>query len=259
MLKSIFISLMLLVGSGFGCTIFYTTVRYDTLSPEIVAVTAASNGPSGRDTLLISRKPEMKSYFQSLFADSSLVFIGAIDSLIQQVPGKDTVIPGLVPAIVFAPDDTMPQSRTTLYFRLRIDTLIRGTLPSKSFWVKAGYVQSLCGFGYGGYNNRVFLNASASFSKLSDLKVSTQLDKFAGMLPSPATAHYFDGRYLVARNFPGLKLDITEVLPTYPATGILRRGVPWRPANVSGKTYQPDGRRVQGVNTPRKTPLPLLK
>jgi hypothetical protein len=250
--------------------------RYDTLQNGTVVLTWENNvldkssaplKASRRDTLAISTPAGFKAWLQSSLADSALAFIGRIDSVIEKrsdgnsvgEPVGDTVVAGLTVSLTLNPrDTTVSGSRNyPFYARLRIDTLTRGTLPSKNFWIK-GYRSPGCPMSLRTYKNLRFLNLSAGFASMKDLKLPPDISFYlAGQTIIP-DAHWFDGRYLISPRFPGLRIDIREVLPAYPVTGILRRGVPGRPEGVSGKAYQPDGRRIEGP-TGRKTTAPLLK
>jgi hypothetical protein len=260
MLKSFALTVALGAGAASACTIFSTAVRYDTISPGVVAITYGSEvNPGVRDTVRISRHSEFKAHIQSLVGANALVFIGAIDSMIQTPPGVDTVIPGLTPDLDLSSQfDTMPYN-TSLYMRFRIDTLMQGALPGKMFWVRTRYVQTMCDGSYLGFKNRVFLNASDNLMQLSDLKLDASLAMYLYSPPFPS-AHWFDGRYLVSPNFPGLRLDITELYPDYPATSVYRRNVPMSPLKLDGKAYRPDGRVApENPELPRKSPVPVFR
>src|SRR5690606_38768049 len=138
---------------------------------------------------------------------------------IQGTLDKDTVPPGLVPDLDLASStDTLPLS-FRLYMRFHIDTLMKGALPGKTFWIRTRVALSSCDGSYQGLKNRAFLNASSGFMNLADLKLNISLSTGAYSPPFPSS-HWFDGRYLVAPDFPGLRLDITELYPDYPATSV---------------------------------------
>ena len=261
MLKSILVLLALCTGAAQACSFVYSQIRYDTLETGVVRVVRITSGENVRheyvttyDTLGISRTSAFQDKLRSYLQDSSLVFIGTVDLVLQFHNAADTVVPGISPTFVLRTSEGGTWERWPFFARIHVDTVLKGTLPSQ-FWIRSSQSGTSCDLSVLAHRGKPFLNVSNGLQKPSDLKLSTFMNPYDNF-PS---AHWFDGRYLVSPDFPGIRLDITEVLPTYPATGLLRRGVPLRPANVSGKTYQPDGRRVQDVNTPRKTPLPLLK
>ena len=261
MLKSTFALFVLFTGAAQACSFVYSQIRYDTLETGVVRVVRITSGENVRheyvttyNTLGISRTSVFQDKLRSYLQDSSLVFIGTIDSVIQFHDAADTVVPGISPAFILRASDGATWERWPFFARIRVDTVLKGTLPSQ-FWIRSSQSGTSCDISVSAHRGKRFLNVSNGLLKPSDLKVPTFMNPYNNF----PTAHWFDGRYLVSPDFPGIRLDITDVLPTYPATSVLRRGVPWRPTNISGQTYQPDGRRVQGVNTPRKTPLPLLK
>ncbi len=260
MIKSIFITLAFCVGIGQACSFVYSQIRYDTLEAGVVRVVRITSGENVRheyvttyDTLGISRTSAFQEKLRSYLQDSTLVFIGTIDSVLQFQSAGDTVVSGISPTFVLRASQT-DNERWPFFARVRVDTVLKGTLPSL-FWIRSSQSGTSCDLSVSVHRGKAFLNVSNGLQRPSDLKLSAFMSSYDNF----PTAHWFDGRYLVSPDFPGIRLDITEVLPTYPATGVLRRGVPWRPANLSGKTYQPDGRRVQNLDAPRKTPLPLLK
>lgn len=244
--------------AGFACTITPTPVRYDTVSPDVVAVTTAVTGePSHRDTILVSRRDAFVSHVQNMIEANTHVFIGRIDSIIQGAPGHDTVPPGLVPDLELSSYADTVSFASRYYLRFRVDTLMKGTLPGKTFWVRTRAALTTCDLSYQAMKGRVFLNASTGFTDLSDLKLDVSWEAIA-YTPSFPSAHWFDGRYLLSPDFPGLRLDITEVYPDYPATSVRHRAgaVPaWRP---EGKAYLPDGRAAPS-GPDRKIPVPVLK
>ncbi|MCD6024026.1 MAG: hypothetical protein K0Q91_942 [Fibrobacteria bacterium] len=263
MLKSIAAICALCLGAGHACSFFYFRhLHYETLEPGVVSVLEASGSSHGpapdteaKSQIGISTRAGFKAKFQEYLRDSALVFIGRIDSVV--VGGdQDTVPSGLSPEVVLASSWGSP-AYGGFYLRFSIDTLLKGHLPSRKFWAKAYGEGGSCGVSpqsYG-YPKTSFLNVSNKFDNMADLK----LPKLVTNCGNCTQAHWFDGRYLVSPDFPGINLDITEVLPTYPATGVLRRPAPARPVTPGGKAYQPDGRRVEEPKSGRNAPLPLLK
>jgi hypothetical protein len=133
--------------------------------------------------------------------------------------------------------------------RLQIDTVLRGTFPSsqRPVWLKVYGGAATCTVPFSQYLGKSFFNASSGFSTASDLHVAFEV--FPWWDPYP-DAHWFDGRYLVSPEFPGLKLDITDLFPDYPAVGIVRHTMPAVPFKPDGRGYRPDGRIVPGVTEP---------
>ncbi|MCD6024025.1 MAG: hypothetical protein K0Q91_941 [Fibrobacteria bacterium] len=260
LLKSFAAVLAFGIGASQACSFVDARIRYDTLETGVVRVVRILSYVDVRyeqvttyDTLGISRITDFRSYFASALQDSSLVFIASLDSVLEFRNAGDTVVAGISPAFVLR-DTSYMAGRWPFFARVRVDTVFRGTLPS-TFWIRGATQGTSCDAGLAGLRHKPFLNISNGLQKPSDLKLPTYMTPYHNL----PTAHWFDGRYLVSPVFPGIRLDITEVLPTYPATGILRRPSPTRSVAPGGKAYQPDGRRVEEAKTGRKVPVPLLK
>ena len=172
----------------------------------------------------------------------------------------DTVA-GVSVTVTLSPNDTAATGAFDypIYMRFRIDTLLRGTLPMKLFWAK-GYRAGSIGCPDANVGKVQFLSASAGLARMRDLKIPFKSGFRYGIFPLP-DAEWFDGRYLVSPGFPGLKIDIREVLPGYPVAIRGRRGdksgiqIPLR---APARGYRPDGRSVPGSQN-RTSPVPLLK
>jgi hypothetical protein len=263
MLKSILLIAALSTTAGYACSGTFNFLRGEEIAPGVFNVYRGPGssdpgaGTVGNDRLELigtSTISAFKAHVTNLMASNELVFIGAIDSMVGNGLTNASAPSWLIPEIVLT-RDYPGQTGIAFYARLRIDTLFKGNLPSKHFWFKGYGSGSSCDVSLWNYTVTRFLNFSNKFDNMTDLKLGGY-NIFCGNCPQ---AHWFDGRYLRSPDFPVLRLDITEVMPTYPATGILRRGVPWRSPAASGKSYQPDGRLIPDAGTPRKTPLPALK
>lgn len=195
-------------------------------------------------------REQLRSHYQGLLQDSALVFLGRIDSVIQ-LPAGDTSNP-VTPWRRLTRDSTAPANRFfRFYARIRIDSLLRGSLPHPSFWIE-GERPEACSFKWEDFQGKTFLNSSSGLSKMTDLK----LDLGGRTLP---TGYWFDGRYLTTPPFYGVRLDITEVMPDYPATSLLMtRSKRFRQGTPAGASYQPDGRRV-GESFRGRSALPELR
>jgi hypothetical protein len=195
-------------------------------------------------------RAELQAYYQGLLRDSALVFLAEIDSVIQ-LPAGDSSTP-LVPWKTLS----RPQARGTKYFRfyarLRVDTVFKGSLPLPSFWIE-GLRRETCEFQWGHFKGKRFLNASAAFEAMSDLKIDLER-----IWHPQLSGHWFDGRYLVTPPYYGVRLDITHVLPAYPATGLSPRRPAFSPAHRSGKAWLPNGREAPGFDA-RGNPVPVLR
>jgi hypothetical protein len=253
MLKSFALTVALGAGAAPACTGFTYHLKSEELEPGVYRVLRGSGSfalpgaPQEYETIGIARLSDFKTYLEVIISNHSLVFIGAIDSVIGNGM-QDPVVPGLVPHFTLA-----PLMSVGVYARIQVDTILKGTLPANPFWILANPVRSSC---HGNFHKTgKFLNFSNKLDSLSDLKVST-LANFCANCP---TAHWFDGRYLRSPEFPVLALDITQLYPDYPATSVHRRSVPVIPLRLDGKAYRPDGRTVPAAKAGRKTALPLLR
>lgn len=243
------------MGVSFACSFLPSEIRFDTVSPGVVRTVRIMqwtdpmlNTVERIDTLGVAHITDFRSRMASAFQDSSLVFFGRIDTLVYDTSFKPT------PLVLLAKADSFPS--WPFLARISVDTLFKGTLPAQRFWVRGFLPSHSCTYSW--RTGRTFLNVSNGLKIVSDIKMPT-------VDPGPSeswipTAHWFDGRYLVSPDFPGLRLDITELHPQYPATGILAPRTRLSPLRPDGKQWTPDG-RVVPVTEPlrRKTPAPLLK
>lgn len=260
MLKKIFMALAVIASVAGACSGEMYHLKGEQTEPGVYNVLRRTvpfelvGGPT--PTLMgVSRMADFREYFQKLVADNDLVFIGDIDSVIGDGM-RDTIVPGLIPDIVLAPQYPL-QTWGGYYARLKIDTVIKGSLPSAHFWFKGYGNGTSCDVSVQMYKwwGR-FLNFSDKFEKMSDLKLSS----YASFCSNCPQFHAFDGRFLYSPEFPVLTLDIREVLPGYPVALDRPRNssiVPWKPGK---KAYQPDGRTVpEAPKSGRKSAVPVLK
>lgn len=251
---------LLTVGVAFACSPIDATFKIDTLSAGVVQVVETSwttnmttSPPTrvqkGQTIYGPYRQTDLKTHLAGLMGDSALVFIGRIDTLNYD----STAV--LAPAVALTPQYSESGSvYAWVRARVQVDTVLRGSLPSKTFWIKTHFLNSaMCGTTWDWFLNRTFLNASSGLVSTADIKLPYMLGA-----PFSSGAYWFDGRHLVAPGFPGLRQDITEIFPDYPATSIVgSRNVKYR-ASSDGKLYHPDG-RVVPKTTNRKYPAPLLR
>jgi hypothetical protein len=249
MLKILCAGFLALASAVFPCSPSPMRYYVDTLSSTEVRVWREPGAVRPRDTVGIFKAGDFQSYLYDARQDSALIFIGVLDSVV-----VDDTSAASSTYKVLAHD---PNGDTWVSLKVRVDTLISGVLPQKTFWVKARFslIETTCGIGYARFLGIPFLNISTGLDRLADLKLSNSI--FGNLASIPALASWFDGRYVVSPQFPGLRVDLFDTFDNGP-TGVLRRGISLRPAARTGKSYQPDGRRVP-ENPVRKTPLPLLK
>jgi hypothetical protein len=256
MLRRLFGIVALGTGVGYACTLPNASYRLDTVSPGVTRVVQTNySGYMPNQTVTGTQvhgpylQADLKAYLTAILRDSALVFLARIDSI---VPDSIPVAPQIALTPLY---DGQGAVHAWVRVRVRVDSLLRGTLPHRTFWIRSHILNSaMCGGGdWTHFLGRTFLNASGEFSSLGNLK----LPYFSSYIFGPA--HWFDGRYLVAPEFPGLRLDITELYPDYPATGIVQRTAPLVPGKPGVKAYLPDGRVVPAAKSGRKTPLPVLK
>lgn len=261
-LQKTFVAAHLIIVGAWACSPVDATYLIDTVSAGSVQVVETrwkyvmTSPPTrvqdGQTVFGPYRQADLKTHLEGVFRDSSLVFIGRIDTL-----NHDSTAT-LEPLIVLAPH--FPGTGfgdIRVRARVRVDTLLKGSLPGKSFWIQTHYWNSgLCGTTWNHLVGQRFLNASTGLVGAADIKLPYGLT--AAFRPS---ASWFDGRYLVAPEFPGLRQDITEILPEYPATGLLvSRNPKSRTHPADGKLYRPDGRAVPASSPARRKPsAPLLK
>lgn len=251
---------LLAVGVALACSPMDATFKIDTLSAGVVQVVETSwttNMTTSPPTRVQKsqmiygpyRQVDLKTHLAGLMGDSALVFIGRIDTLNYD----STAV--LEPSVTLTPQYSGSGS-VYAWFRARVqvDTVLRGVLPNKTFWVKTHVLNSaMCGSTWTPFLNKPFLNASTGLTSTADIKLPYSL-----VASFSSGAYWFDGRHLVAPGFPGLRQDITEIFPDYPATGIVGSRSPKYRASSDGKLYHPDGRVVpEGTN--RKYPVPLLR
>jgi hypothetical protein len=264
MFRSIAMMVALVMGTGLACSPApKPTYQFQELEPGSVRLVRITQtimpAPGGgyvmdTDTLGIYSLADFEASVRSAFRDSALVFLGKFDSLIY--PGSGAT---RLPDIVLVPAPTEGYRPDSVLIRLQIDTILRGTFPhgARPVWLRVFGGFASCGVPFSEYLNKPFFNASSQLVTMADLHVD--FATFPGWDPYP-DAMWFDGRYLSAPGFPGLRLDITKLYPEYPATGIVaRRYMPVVPWKSGAKGYLPDGRVVPGSESDRKTPLPVLK
>jgi hypothetical protein len=260
MLKTWAASLLLTAGTSLACSLVDVTYRTDTISPGSVQVVATTwtftqTSPPKRVASAQTiygpyHQVDLESHLESALTDSALVFIGRIDSLVYD----STAV--LSPEIALTSAYTGQGAiHAWVRARFQVDTLLRGSLPGQTFWVKTAMLNSaLCGSGWEGFLNKSFLNTSNALTTSTDIKLPYQFGGFYN------ATYWFDGRYLMAPNFPGLRADITDLDPTFPATSIMVPRKQITPMRLNGNAYLPDGRvapLVEGAT--RKVPVPLLK
>jgi hypothetical protein len=233
----------------------YPTYRYDTLETGALRLIRTQNMGSTQnpfvrvDTVGVYHPSDLQAKLRASLQDSALVFIGRFDSLI---PGNS---PAPAPLLEL---DTAPASvYYTAYYRLRIDTVLRGTFPHATpIWIKLNEGAGSCTVSFPLHLNGRFLNASSGFATRADLKM--KFDPFPGYSPFPL-ANWFSGRYLYDPAYPNvMRVDITQILADYPATGIAPRRLPFARAKPTAKTWLPDGREAKGLDA-RKNPVPVLR
>jgi hypothetical protein len=241
---------MAAVTAAFPCSPSNMKYYVDTLSEGEVRVWREPGAVRPRDTVGIFRARDFQSYLYQARRENALIFIGVLDSVV--VDDTSAASASYKVLAYGIPGDTW------VSLKVRVDTLITGTLPGKTFWVKASFPLKLttCGIGYASFIGAPFLNISGGLENVSDLKVSGSV--FGNRASIPPLSHWFDGRYVVSPDFPGLKVDLFDSFENGPS-GILRRPTPSRSFAPGGKAYQPDGRRVEEAKTGRKVPVPLLK
>ena len=246
--------------------------RYDTLQNGTVVLTwennvipksAALSKAFVRDTIAVSTPSAFKAFLQASVLDSGLVFVGRIDSVIERQnsdpnsvgsPTGDTVVAGLTVSLTLNPFDTTVQGSRNypFYARLRIDTVARGILPSKSFWIK-GYRSPGCPVSYNQYKDKRFLNLSGGLASMKDLKIPLTYSRYLMDSDIIPDAHWLTAQYLVSPKFPGLRIDIREVIPAY-VVGIKGRPIVRAPQKAEGKSYLPDGRYIPTGEIGAKVP-----
>jgi hypothetical protein len=260
MLSRLVLFLTLTIDVTLACTGSVFRLKGEEIEPGVFNVYSASgslSNPANPDQWTlngVSRTADFKAKLDSSITTNSLVFIGTIDSLIGN-GFQDTVVSGLVPDFTLTFGSTL--FPINYYLRIKVDTLIKGTLPKSSIWIRSPGPTSTCDNVPYGYKGLTFLNFSNGLTALSDLKIS-RLNPFCANCP---IAHRFDGQYLSSPDFPVLKLDIREVLAGFPvalSTGTQKNiRVPLR---SSEKAYLPDGRVApSGDKARRAAPGPLLK
>lgn len=259
--------LLACAGVALACSGTYQRLKGEEIRPGVFKVMRTPglfelpNTPDQWDSIGISRMSDFWAYYQNLMADNDLVFFARIDSVIESglgaIPPWDTVVPGLVPDIVL--ENRFPPG-VAFYAHIVVDSLLKGSLPSKNFWIKGFSSYTTCGMDPWITKTSVsFLNFSDKLDSIQDLKFNANTYFCVNCPP----AHLFDGRYLQSPRFPVLKLDITqpyvELRDTLIETGLrgsaARRGIPWR---RDFKSYMPDGRTVNPATAP-KTPVPLVR
>lgn len=222
--------------------------RYDTLQNGAIQMLAPSG--AGHDIVGVYHPSALRAKLEASLRDSGLVFVARFDSLIH---GPDVEAPQPLLKL-----DTFPvESFYTAYYRLQIDTVLRGVFPhARPLWIRVHEGAGTCTIPFRFYLNKPFLNASNAFAARSDLRM--YIDPFPGYSAFPM-ASWFDGRYLQHPGFPSvMRLDITRILTDYPATSITSRRPAFARPATSGRTYLPDG-RASAPGQGRKPAMPLLR
>lgn len=261
MLKALVIMLALGAGGSFACSGGFITLQGSEFAPGEYYVLRTQGwiaGPSiPADTIGISRIADMRDHLDSVIQANPLVFIGRIDSTIGNGV-RDTTVAGLIPDYVllprfmYAPGNPGPG----FYARIQVDTVLKGNLPSRAFWVRGYLSPNSCTLGISAGSR--FLNFSDALDSISDLKINVDEDFCEGC----PEAHWFDGRYLRSPDFPVLSMDIRELFPEYP---VAVRGdrpgsrVPRRVPGKADESWRPDGRFVPDNAKPGKNPAPRLR
>jgi hypothetical protein len=264
-LRSFIFVLAASAGIASACTLIDATYRTDTIATGTVQVVQTNwtynyslpappyRVEAGQLVHGPYRQTDLTAHLTGVIRDSALVFIARIDSLV-----SDSTV-SLAPEIVLTP--TYSGAGAVFAWvraRVNVDTVLRGSLPAKQFWIKTHYLNSAaCGTTWDHLLNKKFLNASAGLFSTTDIKLP-----YGGSSSSYYfnAAYWFDGRNLVAPGFPGLRTDITTILPEYPATSIRSSGLPKRPLRDEAKVWKPDGRVAPSdESSRRKTSVPLLK
>jgi len=239
------------------------SMRYDTVSTNAVRVIQRQPQTNlmtqevtyREDTSAVTTLSGFKSWFENAVLDSGLVFIGRLDSILEFYAPGDTTQTHLTPVVVLR-DTGILAGRWPYYARVRVDTVFKGSLPAKTFWIRGSTQGTSCDQDLTYSLHKPFLNVSNGLNRNADLKIPKFLWPHYDIIPK---AHWFDGRYLVSPAFPGHRLDITSVYPEYPATSLVTpRSLP-KPFRVDGKAYRPDGRVAPSEISPSNAPVPLLK
>jgi hypothetical protein len=251
----------------FACSGSYYSIRGVEFAPGEYYVLQQSSliffPNAASDTVGIQRLSDMKHYFDTSIANSNIAFIGRIDSVIGGTYATgDTIIPAMEPVSrVLKPRFPQDTLHGVIYAHLAIDTLIKGTLPGSQFWFRGytnGHSCDLTQLALSSQGNP-FLNFSATFDKMSDLRVETS-ETFCSFCP---ISNMISDGYLFSPVYSVLKLDIHELFPTYltgGTTGIRAKRPEIRvPLRAPGKSYRPDGRAVPENATRGKNPAPVLK
>ncbi len=195
-----------------------------------------------------------RNHIQGLIAANELVFIASIDSIIMKNFGsQDTAIPGFTPDFVLKGQLQYPGA-PGFYGRMQVDTVLKGTLPSKAFWFRGHPNGTSCDVNLEFLKFGKFLNYSNKLDSMPDLKIS-MWESFCGNCPRATT---FDGRFFWSPEFPTVPLDIRELFPGYPValSGPAREFRP--PLRAPGPAYRPDGRAVPESGAGR-SPVPLVR
>jgi hypothetical protein len=236
-------------------------LRGEEIQPGVFQVSRASGyfpppGPQSYEPIGTVTMAEFKHHFDTVLANNALVFIATIDSVVEAgFPPNPTPIE--LPDPDFVLSSIWMHSSGEFYLRLSIDTLIKGTLPSKLVWLKGYRNGTSCGTFFTGYKGLRFLNYSDHLDTMPDLKLS-EWESFCANCPR---ANTFDGRYLRSPEFPVLSIDIREVLPGFPVSLNSSMRTPIKvPLRSPGKAYLPDGRTAPSDDqVQRKAPVPLLR
>lgn len=254
------ILLLAFTGVALACSGNHYRLKGEEIGPGVYQVYSASGFWPLPDSSVqwrsegISRVADFKAQMDSLISVSNLVFVGSIDTVVGDGLHNAAEPAGIVPQTVLLRSTASDTTYGRFYARLKVDTLIKGTLPSSLFWfVGYGYGSS-CNVNLQDYRGGRFLNYSNAFTNMSDLK----MPRYSSFCVNCPTAHWFDGRYLRSPDFPVLALDIREVLPGFPVS--LQGATPrvQVPLRRDGKRYSPDGRIVPEKSVHKRT-VPALR
>ncbi len=262
MLKLIAILTLLCANISLACYLEYYFLKSEQVEPGVYRVLKGAGffeepgSSTNYDTVGLSRTSDLKASLDSAIQVSSLVFIAEVDSVIENHPGNPTPLPSNLPTPTFELASEFESfSEGEFYVRLKIDTVLKGTLPSSHFWIRSWASQWSCGTSYSDFISTRFLNFSDQLDSLPDLKLSM----FSNDCVNCPYAYTFDGRYLRSPDYPVLRLDITELFPDYPATSVFRRHRPAVPLRPDGRAWLPDGRRVSEDVGSGRGPVPVLR
>lgn len=259
MFKQIFLTGLLMASGAFACTKIPMAWHFDTLETGVVRITRTSPVlVSPHDSVVTYADPtQLKGHLVQKLRDSALVYVGRIDSMAV----IDSALRSRINLAFYddkwkAHGDT--SVRSSYAIRLQIDTLIKRSLPRRTFWIEVftdPLVVSTCGGGPNMVARGAFLNFSSSLARYSDLNIPTYATEDA-RLPE---AYWYKEGFVVAPEFPGLRMNLGQVLQEDSATALRpKSGARNTSGLFVGKVFLPDG-RVVPERRDRKTPVPVLR